>query len=150
MPGVLSVSGIESSRDWAIEATRQTDEAFGMCGQFVGSNAVLAGFCVFRHTQFHQGDETAGVLVTSAVAPEDGNRADVRSTGLGARPANSYLSADMCLDVILRCREMKARRSINPIAIEQGDRRHLQLNAGSNQFFRHRSTFEETKSGSRV
>jgi hypothetical protein len=56
IPGVLSVSGIDGARDWTIKTTCQTDEAFGMCSQLVGSNTVLALLCVFRHTQLHQGD----------------------------------------------------------------------------------------------
>jgi hypothetical protein len=53
---VINVSGVDRGRDWTIKAAGQTDQALGMCGQLVSSNTVLTWFCVFRHTQFHEGD----------------------------------------------------------------------------------------------
>src|SRR5215208_1790224 len=63
---------------------------------------------------------------------------------------NADLGADVGLDVILLCGKVKPRRAINSITIEQSHRRHLQLNAGSNQFFRHRSALQKTKSRPRM
>ena len=64
--------------------------------------------------------------------------------------SNAYLGADVALMSILLCGEMKARRAINSIAIEQSHRRHLQLESGGNQLFRHRSAFQKTKSRPRM
>jgi hypothetical protein len=69
---------------------------------------------------------------------------------LGLWLANADLGADMGLDSIPFRGEMKPRRTINSIAIEQRHRRHLQFNARGNQLFRHRSAFQKTKSRSRM
>src|SRR5687768_6099707 len=104
--------------------------------QLVGGDHTLTGLCVLAYTKLHQGNQTAEILVTSAVTYEDGNRADLI---FGPWCADTDLGADVRLDSIPFRGEMKPRRAINPIAIEQRHRRHLQLNAGGNQLFRHRS-----------
>src|ERR1043165_804536 len=115
VPGVFSVAGIEHARDWTIKTAGQTDEALRVCGKLIGSNTVLGCFGVFRHTQFHQGDETTEVLVTSAVTHQHGNRAD----SVALWQANSFFSADVRLEITLFCGEMQTRRALNALAIQE-------------------------------
>jgi len=52
----------------------------------------------------------------------------------------------MRLDIELLGREMKTRRAIDSVAIEQRHRRHLVLGTYLGQFLRNRSSFEEAES----
>src|SRR5262245_16303744 len=103
------MSRSDSSGNWAIKAAGQTDQARGMCCQLVGGDDTFTRLCVLRHTQFHEGDQPAEVLITSAVAHEDRYRADTfRRWAL-----NAYLGAYVSLKSIFFGREMKSRRPIN-------------------------------------
>ena len=90
--------------------------------QFISGDGALAGFGVFRHTQFHQRDQATEVLIPLAGLYEEGDRAD-----FGFRELNADFGADMRLDSVLLRREMKSWRAINAVAIEQGHGRQLQL-----------------------
>src|SRR5215217_286309 len=100
--------------------------------EFVGRRHTFAWLCVLWHTQFHERDETAEVLVTSAVAHEDRDRAETLIVGL----LNAYLGADVRLDAVLLPAEVKSRRAVNSVAIEEGHRRHIHREAGRDQLFR--------------
>src|SRR6185369_17208018 len=99
--------------DWSIKAAGQTDQSFCMRGEFVSRGHTFAWLCVFRHTQLHECDQAAEVLVASAVAHQDGDRADALMPGF----LNAYLGADVRLDAVLLAAEVKTRRAINSIAI---------------------------------
>src|SRR5215218_7898615 len=112
-----------------------------MRGQLVSSGHTFARLCVFRYTQFHECDETAEVLVTSAVAHEDRDRAEALIVGL----LNAYLGADVCFDAVLLTAEVKSRCAINSVAVEQGHRRHFHGEAGRDQLFRDGRAFEKAE-----
>ena len=70
--------------------------------------------------------------------------------GIGARQQGSDLRSNMRLELELLHGQMKARRTIYAIAIEQGHRRHLMSGAYLRQFLGDRSSFEETECRARV
>ena len=105
--GVVRISGLKGGGDWPIKAAGQTDQALRVCRQFVSTDYAFAGLCVFRHTQFHECYKTAEVLVTSAIAHEDGDGAKAFMVGF----LNADLGADMCLEPVLLSAEMKSRRA---------------------------------------
>ena len=112
-----------------------------MCRQLVGCDDAFTWLCVFRHTQFHEGDQTAKILVTGAGAHEDGDRAEA----LTIRFLNAYLGADVCFDSVLFGGEVKARRAIHAVAIEQGHCRHFHRQGGGDQLLRHGGAFEKAE-----
>src|SRR5688572_11141616 len=77
--------------------------------QLFSGDGARAGFCVFRHAQFHQRDQTTKILITLAGPYQDGDRAD-----FGRRELNTDFGADMGRDTVLLRREMKPGRTVTP------------------------------------
>src|SRR5262245_14016876 len=100
----LCAAAVYGFRNRTIKTTSQTHQPGRMCRQLVRSNHALAWFCVCRHTHFHQRDQATQVLITLSIFYE--NR-------YGPGALHTDLGADVRLDPILLCREVKPRCSVN-------------------------------------
>src|ERR1700687_2479369 len=60
---------------------------------------------------------------------------------------DSDFGSNVCACTGLFRRDVKARRSVEAVAVEQCHRRHLKFGAARHQHFRQRSTFEKTEGG---
>ena len=62
----------------------------------------------------------------------------------------AYFGADVCFESDVLGGEIKARRAVDAVAIEQSHGGHLILRAGGNQVFGQGSTFKKTEGGTSV
>src|SRR5271166_2915418 len=99
---------------------------------------------ILRRAQLHSGYQAAKILVALARGAQQWY-ARKRLVGLLAQHQISDLRSDMRLKVELLHGQVKARRAIYSIAIEQRHRRHLVCGAHLGQFLGNRSSFEEAE-----
>ena len=118
-------------------AARKANQARGIADKFL---LVHVAF-VFWRAQFHARDQAANVLVSFArrhqqrIAPAIG-RGDLRAD---MRPHGKLLGG-----------QIKSRRAIHAVAIEQRHGAHFMLGAFPGQRFGQRSAFQKTEGGARV
>src|SRR5271157_2551827 len=111
---------------------------------FLGFRATRQRSRILRRAQLHSRYQAAKVLVALTRGAQQRN-ARKRFFDVRARQQGSDLCSDMRLKVELLHGQMKARRAIYSIAIEQGHRRRLMSGAHLGQFLGDRSSFEKTE-----
>src|SRR5262245_36490164 len=67
LPGV----SVKIFRQWAVTITSQANQTFGMTRQLIRRDRTLAGLCMLGHTQLHQGDQPAKILVAGAIPNQE-------------------------------------------------------------------------------
>ena len=96
---------------------------------------------IFRRAQLHASDQPAKILISRP-------RFDENWIAISA--GGRDFGADVCANFVFQRGVMKARRSIQPVAIEQRHCRKLNLRGAPRQSFGKGSAFEKAESRSRV
>ncbi len=121
----------------AFIAAGKADKPGRMFGQLFSGDRAFA----FRRAQFHARDQTAKILIT-------GPRFCQQRIAKAFNGGN--FSPDVCANIIFPRSKMKARRAINPIAIQQPHRRKFKRHSPRHQIFRQGSPLQKTESRSRM
>src|SRR5882724_10891126 len=117
-----------------------------MRSQLCRRDGALTGFCVLRHTQFHNSYQPAEILITSSITSQ--HRYRYNRLSKVRRPRSKVLTStldighwtldfysdfrsNMRLDTGLFGRQMKPRRPVDSITIEEGHGGHLMRRTGS-------------------
>jgi hypothetical protein len=133
----VEVTAAEDVQQAFIGMARDADKSAGELAELFHCGGALA----LGGSQLHTGDEAAQVLVALTGFRQKGIRQAVRA---------SDFRTDVGADAGFFRSHVKARRAIDPVAVEQRHGRHAQRRASADKFFRHGSAFKKAETATGV
>src|SRR5580704_1521580 len=115
----------------------EANQAGCAAGNFFGQNMSLA----FFGAEFHARDQPAKILVSGAGFDQDRIAPSVNG---------SKFRANMSLNRYFLSGQIKTGRSVNAVAVQQGQSPHSALGAFAGQIFRRTSAFQKAERGARM
>jgi len=130
----------ERLRERAFFPAGQADQPLAEFRHLLRVHASLA----LGRAQFHAGDQPAKILVAGARFHQQ-DIAPAAHAFFRVGFHGGHLRADVCFHTRFHACQMKARRAINSVTIEQRHCGHAMLRTHGNQLFRIRRAFQKTK-----